>query len=56
MIKLKNILKERKTNKVNEVSDLAVTMGLGLLLKGIYNWVKKNPQLKQKLKDFVKKL
>tara|TARA_R100000664_G_C2678276_1_gene87401 strand:- start:113 stop:283 length:171 start_codon:yes stop_codon:yes gene_type:complete len=52
-VKLKDLIKKEK---VNEVSSLALTMGLGLLLKNIYSWVKKNPQLKQKLKDFVKKL
>tara|TARA_R100001015_G_C4509519_1_gene81621 strand:- start:206 stop:376 length:171 start_codon:yes stop_codon:yes gene_type:complete len=52
-IKLKNLIEKKE---VHEVSELALTMGLGLLLKGIYNWVKKNPQFKQKLKDFVKKL
>ena len=57
MIKLKNILKENK-KPLKEIGPgpFGISMAIGLLLKGIYQWVQKNPKDKQKLKDFVKKL
>ena len=54
---------EKSTNHTNKEpikeigpGPFGITMAVGLLLKGLYQWVKSNPKYKQKLKDFVEKL
>jgi hypothetical protein len=58
MIKLKNILKENKqTLKEFGPGPFGTSMAIGLLLKALYQWYKKQKtQDKKKFKDFVNKL
>jgi hypothetical protein len=56
MIKLKNILKEKKVNEIGP-GPFGTSMAIGLLLKALYQWYKKQKtQDKKKFKDFVNKL